>query len=289
MSTRTTLDMDRSANSISCTDRDFHVVSKLVYDLIGITLHEGKRELVQARLGKRIRSLGMSSFREYLDFVEKQESQAELVSLLDAISTNLTSFWRESQHFNDLTERVLPRILANTPRGGPCRIRIWSAGCSTGEEPYGLAMIVANELGEKTRCDTKVLATDISTRVLEVARRGLYTAARVAQVPPALRNRYFDASGKGDERMYQIRDEVRRMVAFGRLNLMDHWPMKGPFDIIFCRNVMIYFDKPTQAKLVKRFYDLLNKDGVLYIGHSESLTGLEHPYRYQAATIYERA
>jgi chemotaxis protein methyltransferase CheR len=288
MNTRTAIEIDRPANMIMCTDRDFHIVSKLVYDLIGITLHEGKRELVQARLGKRVRSLKMGSFREYLDFVEKQDSQAELVSLLDAISTNLTSFWRESQHFTDLTERVLPRILSSTPRGSQCRIRIWSAGCSTGEEPYGLAMIIANELGEKTRCDVKVLATDISTRVLEIARRGVYPEARMAQVPPALRNRYFEVVGKGDERVYQIRDEVRRMISFGRLNLMEQWPMKGPFDIIFCRNVMIYFDKPTQGKLVKRFYDLLEKNGVLYIGHSESLTGLEHPYRYKAATIYER-
>jgi chemotaxis protein methyltransferase CheR len=269
-------------------NQDFKRVCELVYELAGIKLNDGKRALVQARLGKRMRALNLQNLGDYLDLVQKEGGQAELISMLDAISTNTTSFWREPAHFDHFIQVALPRAVQASKKSRDSSIRIWSAGCSTGEEPYGLGMIVLDELKRAGLQDVKILATDLSTFVLSVARNGIYPENRVRAVPPLYRDKYFERVAQGQERVFSVTKDVRALVHYARLNLMSTWPMKGPFDVIFCRNVMIYFDKATQARLVGRYFQLLRSGGLLYIGHSESLTGIDHPYRYLKPTIYEK-
>jgi chemotaxis protein methyltransferase CheR len=274
--------------SIELSDGDFREVRVIVRELAGINLHEGKRELVVARLSRRIRQLGMRSVGEYLDYVREQQTPAELVTMLDALSTNLTSFWREGEHFQYVATAVLPRLRERIRRGTDRRIRAWSAGCSSGEEPYSLAMQILHHLDGPDRYDLKILATDLSTRVLALARAGIYSAERVRPLPPGLRAKYIVEELTPYGPRYCVRPEVRSLVTFARLNLMDDWPMRGPMDLIFCRNVMIYFDKPTQGGLARRFHNLLRPGGTLLVGHSESLTGIEHSFRYVKPTIYEK-
>lgn len=277
-----------TASSIALSDRDFKKVSQIVHELAGISLHEGKRELVVARLGKRIRQLGMKSVGEYLGYVREQQTQDELVTMLDALSTNLTCFWREAQHFDYVVSSILPRIAARIKQTHSAQIRIWSAGCSTGEEPYGLAMLILHHLENAKRCDIRILATDLSTRVLAVARAGVYSTERVKPIPPDIRRKFVSEEKTAFGTQHRVQPEAAALVSFARLNLMEQWPMRGPLDFIFCRNVMIYFDKVTQADLVRRFYGLLRPGGTLLIGHSESLTGVEHQFRYVRPTIYEK-
>ncbi|MFZ5432753.1 MAG: CheR family methyltransferase [Calditrichota bacterium] len=275
-------------SAIALSEKDFKQVRDTVYELAGINLHEGKRELVVARLSKRIRQLNMKSVGQYLTYVREQNTQDELVTMLDALSTNLTSFWREAQHFEYVIKQLLPRCETRLRQPDGAKIRAWSAGCSSGEEPYGLAMIMLQHLEKPGRFDIKVLATDLSTRVLGIARNGVYSEQRVEAVPAEIRRRFMKEEKSGWGKQYRVTDEVKSLVSFARLNLMESWPMKGPLDFIFCRNVMIYFDKPTQARLVRRFFDLLRSGGTLFIGHSESLTGIEHSFRYVRPTIYEK-
>ncbi|MBI5060038.1 protein-glutamate O-methyltransferase [candidate division KSB1 bacterium] len=278
---------DTAAN-LPLRDSDFKAICRLAYDTAGIHLTDAKRELVQARLGKRLRQLGLDSFDQYLRRLREDKTSAELISMLDALSTNLTSFWRESQHFDYLREHVLPPAFERIKAGADIRLRAWSAGCSTGEEPYGLTMVILDALPPNLRADIGILATDLSTRVLGIAKQGGYPETRVKDVPSAMRSRFFHLSRDRRDVIYQVTDEVRSRVKFARLNLMQNWPMHGPFDVILCRNVMIYFDKPTQAKLVGRYFDLLRPGGYLFIGHSESLTGIDHKYRYAEPTIYQK-
>jgi len=273
---------------VSLSDSDYKKVAEIVHELAGIHLHEGKRELVVARLGKRIRQLGMKSVGDYLKYVRNEQTQDELVTMLDALSTNLTAFWRESQHFDYVSSVTLPRLVERAKRTEDWKIRLWSAGCSSGEEPYGLAMLILHHLEKPDRFDLKVLATDLSTKVLGIARSGVYSAERAKPIPSDIRSKYIQEVRTGYGVQYRVRPEVQSHVTFARLNLMERWPMKGPMDFIFCRNVMIYFDKPTQERLVTRFYDMLRAGGTLFVGHSESLTGVEHSFRYVKPTIYEK-
>ncbi len=269
------------------TEADFRRISEMVYRHCGINLHDGKQQLVRARVAKRLRAGRFASLADYLDHVASDPTGQEFALLIDAMSTNLTSFYREPDHFRHLAEVALPELLVRRQKAGRPRLRLWSAGCSTGEEPYTLAMTVLSALPEPGRWDVKILATDISTRVLGVARRGLYAAGRLSALPGGYQQRFFrpqvDECGG---RCFAVADEVRRLVCFNHLNLMAAWPFTGPFDFIFCRNVMIYFDKPTQQRLVDRYWDILAPGGVLFTGHSESLTGIEHKFRYIRPTIY---
>ncbi|MCK4303562.1 MAG: protein-glutamate O-methyltransferase CheR [Candidatus Eisenbacteria sp.] len=270
----------------SLTEAQFHKISELVKRLAGINLHVGKMQLVKARLNKRLRDLGMTSFAQYLAFLEDDKSGNELVSMLDALSTNLTNFFREPTHFDYLRTTILPRILQS---GKSRRIRVWSAGCSTGEEPYTICITLLETIPNMGLWDVKILATDLSTQVLKRAAQGVYSEARFEGVPRAVVHKYFDkVKSDGPETNYQVKGVLRQLVTFGRLNLMEAWPMTGPFDVIFCRNVMIYFEKPTQAKLIQRYYDLLCPGGVFFLGHSESLTGTNHRFKYIQPTIYEK-
>jgi len=268
-------------------DVDYEKISRLVYRQCGICLHEGKKDLVKARLGKRLREGGFRSFSEYYRHVTTEEGTEELVAMIDSISTNVTHFFREEKHFGRLAA-LLPGLAdEKEQRGQPGLVRIWTAGCSTGEEPYSVAMVVSECL-QGRRTAYHVTATDISTRVLRTATQGVYPQERVKGVPPQLLRRYFQYGTGASEGLVRVKRELRDRITFERLNLMDAPPYRTPFDFIFCRNVMIYFDKTTQSAVVGRFYDMLEPGGHLFIGHSETLTGLEHRYRYVEPSIYRK-
>jgi chemotaxis protein methyltransferase CheR len=268
------------------TENQFERISAFVKSISGINLHDGKKELVKARLGKRLRTLGIASFEDYFEMVRADASGNELTMMLDALSTNLTSFFRESKHFEFLAERLLPEVMRR--KATDKKITIWSAGCSSGEEPYTIAIVLREAVDGKGAWDARILATDLSTKVLARAKAGVYDAQRVETVPPGLKNKYFTSEGRHSEKTYTVAPALRDIVTFARLNLMHPWPMKGPFDAIFCRNVMIYFDRETRPIVVNRFADLLAPGGVLFIGHSESLAGVEHGLEYVEPTVYRK-
>jgi len=275
-------------DNVVLSDEDFRAISDMVYDHCGIHLHDGKKELVRARLAKLLRQRGCAEFPQYMRHVLEDTSGREFSLLIDAVSTNLTSFFREEGHFEFLAGRFLPALVEKKRRAGSLRVRGWSAGCSSGEEPYSIAITLIESLPGRERFDVKVLATDISTSILDKARLGVYDAERTAPVPPALKSRYLVGHKVNGRRVFDVGPALRRVVVFKYLNLMQDWPIRGPLDFIFCRNVMIYFDKPSQQRLIRRFYDLLDSGGVLFTGHSESLTGIEHAFRYIQPTIYAK-
>jgi chemotaxis protein methyltransferase CheR len=272
---------------IEFTEVDFTKISRLVYDQSGISLHEGKKELVKARLGKRIRYGNFRSFKDYYDYVINDTSGDELIQLLDSISTNFTHFFRENQHFEYLKTEVI-ESLKNKIEKTRRKLRIWSAGCSTGEEPYTIAITVLESKGVGSGWDPEILATDISTKVLNTAQSGIYQRKKIQSLSPELIRKYF-LRGENQWRDHvKVKPSVKNFIKFQRFNLMEAVPFKEPFDCIFCRNVMIYFDKETRTGLVNRFYDNLDKGGVLFIGHSESLTGMDHPFHYVKPAIYKK-
>jgi len=271
--------------SYTLSEHQFLQISNLVKGLCGINLHEGKKELVKARLSKRLRILGLTNFADYLDYIRDDSSGMELTLMVDSLSTNLTSFFREMEHFNHLTDKVVKSPLHLSTR----RLRVWSAGCSSGEEPYSIAISLCESISDIMKWDVRILATDISTRMLNRAKQGVYSPDRLDKMPRHLRSRYFTPIKLLEGTVFQVSNQLRSLVHFGWLNLMNPWPMKGLFDVIFCRNVMIYFDKPTQNKLVRRLFDILAPGGMLFIGHSESLAGVEHAFRYVIPTVYEKA
>lgn len=268
------------------TDKDFQRISDLVYEHCGINLLEGKKGLVRSRLASRLRQGNFKTFSEYMDHAIKDKTGEEFSILIDKLSTNLTSFFREMQHFDFLRETFLPSLLERKEDKGDLRIRAWSAGCSSGEEPYSIAITLLESVHGDPSWDIKVLATDISTSVLETAQRGIYNEDRVAPVPSMQKNRYLVKSQVKGQKKYEVSESLRNVIIFRYLNLMKDWPIKGPLNFIFCRNVMIYFDKATQLRLVNRFWDLLDSGGYLFTGHSESLTGIEHKFKYIQPTIY---
>jgi len=277
--------------NVVLTDSDFRKISDLVYEHCGINLHTGKKELVRARLAKRLRQGSFRTFSEYMKHVLEDTTGKEFSILIDSLSTNLTSFFREGQHFEFLQNKFLPSLLDRKRAKRDFRIRAWSAGCSSGEEPYSVAITLLDSVAGQGRWDVKVLATDISTSVLDVARTGIYDKQRVQPVSPMQRQRYFRISRDENEKIFEVNKSLRDVVIFKYLNLMKNWPIDtqhGGLDFIFCRNVMIYFDKPTQSRLVSRFWDILASGGILFTGHSESLTGIEHRFRYVQPTIYAK-
>jgi len=280
-----------TVQNVVLTDRDFHKISDLVYEHCGINLHAGKKELVRARLAKRLRQGNFRTFSEYMRHVLEDTTGKEFSVLIDSLSTNLTSFFREGQHFEFLRNKFLPSLMERKRAKPDFRVRAWSAGCSSGEEPYSIAITLLDAVQGQGRWDIKILATDISTSVLEVAKTGIYDKQRVEPVSPMQRQRYFLVSRTEDQKVFEVNQNLRDIVIFKYLNLMGNWPIDtrhGGLDFIFCRNVMIYFDKPTQRRLVNRFWDLLSSGGILFTGHSESLTGIEHKFRYVQPTIYAK-
>lgn len=273
---------------LKMTDAQFDKISDFVKNMCGINLHDGKKELVKARLSKRLRKLGIRNFDKYFALIRDDTTGTELTLMLDALSTNLTSFFREASHFDYLAQNILSPMASNARNYGK-KIRLWSAGCSSGEEPYCMAIVLREIVKDLNSWDAKVLATDLSTRVLDKASQGIYSQDRMKTVSPQIRHKYFDCIETRPEKKYRVSNDLRSLLSFARLNLMTPWPMKGPFDAIFCRNVMIYFDKPTQAKLVNRYWEMLRPGGTLFIGHSESLTGIEHKFKYVQPTVYEKS
>ena len=261
------------------SDSEFRRISGILYGQCGIVLHQGKEGLVKSRLQKRIAKLGLSSFNQYLERIESEPYSQELSTMIDALTTNKTSFFREPQHFEFLRREVV----AGAGAGG---LRIWSAGCSSGEEPYSLAILMKENLPQEALSRVRILATDISTRVLETARRGVYSEETLQDVPAALLRQHFECADPKPPRKYRIDSALQEMVRFARLNLMEDWPMRGPFDAIFCRNVMIYFDKATQQNLVRRFVSLLRPGGYLFVGHSESISSGNPVARYVQPAVY---
>ncbi len=276
-------------DSPTLSEQDFCRISEIIYEHCGINLHEGKKELVRARLAKQLRLGKFRTFEDYLKHVFDDPTGRSFSELVDSISTNLTSFFREDQHFLYLQEELLPRLLAKKGARRDFRIRAWSAGCSSGEEPYSLAITLLEAVQGHGAWDVKVLGTDISTRMLDLARKGCYEPQRVAPVPAMQKQKYLNPVLVNGEQHYQAGPQLKKTVILKYVNLMQDWPVRGPIDFIFCRNVMIYFDKPTQQRLVQRFHDLLDDGGGLFTGHSESLTGIVHRFKYVRPTIYMKA
>lgn len=267
-------------------DREFDFIRHVIGENAGIVLGPNKRQLVQGRLARRLRELGLSSYAAYCDHV-RESGPEELVGLINALTTNVTSFFRENHHFEALTEYMLPEAMQRNQRSR--RLRIWSAGCSTGEEPYCIAMMLAEALPASMHWDAKILATDIDSDVIAQAQRGVYRLDRLATVPLQRLRRSFRKGVGAHQGQALIHPEIARLVSFRTLNLLHAWPMRGPFDVIFCRNVMIYFDQPTRAKLVARFAAMLAPDGYLCLGHSESIHAGAAPLRLVGKTIYRKA
>lgn len=263
------------------TDQDFERVRKLIYELAGISLSPIKRDMVYSRLARRLRATGHRSFGEYLAHLERGYPE-ELEAFTNALTTNLTAFFREEHHFPILQEFLRPRM-------GQPQIAIWSSAASTGEEPYSIAMTVA-ELFGGIPPHVKILASDVDTNVLEKARAGIYPMERIEKLPEHLVRKYF-LRGQGSQAgLVRVKPELQSMITYRRINLLDaSWPMRGPFDAIFCRNVMIYFDKPTQRRILEKFVPLLAPDGLLFAGHSESFHHATDLFKLRGRTVYELA
>jgi chemotaxis protein methyltransferase CheR len=265
-------------------NEDFESLRQLVKSLTGINLSDQKRELVYGRLARRLRALRLKSFREYRELLARDPR--ELIQLTNAITTNLTSFFRERHHFDYLREELL-KPLAVDPHASR-RVRIWSAGCSSGEEPYSIAMMVHEALPDLAGWDVRILATDLDSEVLARARAGVYGAERLRSVEPHRLARFFTEQWDETGLLYQVVPELAALVTFKQLNLMDQWPMKGPLDVIFCRNTVIYFDKDTQRELFRRIAALQRRGDQLLLGHSESLFQVSTDYALVGRTVYRR-
>lgn len=268
------------AGEYSLSEREFSRIKTRIYQVAGISLSDAKRTLVISRLSKIVRSLGLPGFDAYVDHLETAGTEQDGQDFVNALTTNLTRFYREDHHFDHLRTHVAA-LIAGRQRGS--RLRIWSAGCSTGQEAYTIAVDLLTAFPELKRWDFKILATDIDTAVLHKAARGIYPESELNGLTPE-RARLFKRVGDGTVRMSS---ETRQLIAFKPLNLIGPWPMKGPFDAIFCRNVAIYFDKPTQGEMFGRFNGMLAPQGYLYIGHSENLGSGSHNFRLVGKTIYQ--
>ncbi len=265
------------------TQSDFRMISGLLQAETGIALHEGKATLLYSRLGKRLRALGLREFSHYCELLNRPDGEEERGRMVRSLTTNVTRFFREPHHFTHLKDHVLPPLLHTAERGG--RVRIWSAACSTGQEPYSIALTILGLLPKASQFDIRVLATDIDTAVLQDADAGLYPKESMTSVPTSDLERWFER--KNDQ--WQAATELRSLVSFRPLNLIKPFPMKGPFDAIFCRNVVIYFNEPEQQAIWSRFEPLLTPNGSLFVGHSERVTG-PAASRFDSCgiTIYQR-
>jgi chemotaxis protein methyltransferase CheR len=253
------------------TRRDLTEIAAMIYADAGIYLNDSKASLVYSRLSKHIRNLGLRGFREYCALVSSPEGAPARREMLSHLTTNFTRFFRENHHFEHLRDEVLPGLIARAKSGG--RVRIWSAASSDGQEPYSIALTVMSLLPNAADYDFRILATDIDPKILALARAGIYDENALETVNPSMRKQYFREVDAGGRRKFQIDDKVKKLITYNELNLMAQWPFKGKFDVIFCRNVVIYFDEPTQMKIWSRFASLFPEGGHLYIGHSERVSG----------------
>ena len=280
-------------DDLELSETEFRLFRDLIYKRTGITLSEAKRQMVKTRLQKRLRNYGFARYQQYYDLVQAQgETGEELETLINCITTNKTDFFREPHHFDTISQNIVPELARRARRGEVApRLKIWHAGCSTGEEPYTLGITLSEAFAKLGGAwDYRQLASDIDTNVLAKAERGVYEMERVSTVPPNLLRRYF-LRGAGEKSDFvQAKRELRERITFRQINFMaDSWPIQPEtqFDMIFCRNVVIYFDKPTQKRLFARFEKLLRPGGWLFIGHSESLLGVSDSFRSLGHTVYQ--
>lgn len=267
----------------SFSDDQFRFLADLANKRTGIVLADHKKDMVYSRLVRRLRALKLSSFAEYCELVQGGEGDEEMGNLINAITTNLTSFFREAHHFEHLREAVLLPLAKNP--SSPKRLRLWSAGCSAGMEPYSMAMMVKSTFKDLAKWDARILATDIDTNMLNTGMQGVYALEQYQNIPEAYRE---DITVQEKDQHISMSETLKSLISFKSLNLLEAWPMKGPFDAVFCRNVVIYFDKPTQAKLFNRMADLLVPEGWLYIGHSENLFKVCDRFELLGRTIYRK-
>ena len=268
------------------TSEDLERIAALLYAQSGIVLTEAKANLIYSRLAKRLRALRLPSFAAYCKLVASDAGADERATMLNALTTNVTRFYREPHHFTHLRDQVLLPALPKLRAGG--RMRLWSAACSSGQEPYSMALTVLSVLPEAAELDIKILATDIDSKILAQAREGAYTAEHVEPIPAELRARWM-ARDPADRDTWRVSPTVRSLVTFNEMNLIGQWPAKGPFDAIFCRNVVIYFDEPTQEKVWSRFQPLLGPEGRLYIGHSERVSSAVSGLTSDGLTVYRKS
>ncbi|WP_419727797.1 CheR family methyltransferase [Lichenicola sp.] len=271
---------DTLTGDIVLTDADFAAIVVMVRQQSGIVLGHSKRDLVYGRLRRRLRSLNIESFALYREMLDAEGGQAERVRMINAITTNLTGFFREPHHFEFLGKQVLAQL----PRDRN-RLRIWSAGCSSGEEPYSIAMTLCNAMPDLGTWDARILATDIDTDMIAHGASGRYSAERAAAIPAGFLARH---ARQRDATITEMGPQLRSLITFKPLNLLGPWPMTGSFDVIFCRNVVIYFDKDTQRSLFDRFADQLVLGGYLFVGHSESLFRVTERFEHLGRTIYRK-
>ena len=263
------------------TEADYRFISQTVYDECGIVLSDQKKDMVYSRIARRIRALKLSNFATYLEYLQNNKD-LEFVEFINAITTNLTSFFREPHHFEFLKKTIIPEIKQNHRLDK--RVRIWSAGCSTGMEPYTIAMSTVNSF--PSDWDFKILATDLDTNVLATAMNGVYEGNSVTGINDELLKSHFLHNAQGDQ--YKVKEKLRRLITFKQLNLLENWPMKGGFDVIFCRNVVIYFDLETKNKLFSRYAEMLRPNGYLILGHSETMSREVTEFKPLGNTIYQK-
>jgi chemotaxis protein methyltransferase CheR len=277
--------MDAPFSLKQLDDSEFDFFRSIVYKETGIRLSDLKKSLLQSRLLRRMRELKMHQYSGYADYL-KDNYDDEILNFINAVTTNKTEFFRENQHFEYLKETLLPQFI----NAGKKKLRFWSAGCSTGEEPYTLAMTLREHFATVPFPDIKILATDIDTQVLQKGIDGVYKSELVSDIDMNLLKKYF-ARGTGERQgLFKVKNCLSDLITFKRLNLLDSvYPMKGRFNVIFCRNVVIYFDKPTQKALFDRFHEYLEDDGFLFVGHSENLSGLTDKFRLVGKTIYRKS
>lgn len=255
-------------SDIPFNDADFKAIASLAQNEFGLNLSESKKPLVYSRLSKRLKARNLTYFPDYLNLLEQPEEESERLELISALTTNVTSFFRESHHFETLHDECIPKFIDKISQGE--RIRLWSAGCSSGQEAYSIAMTILSKIPDARNRNIKILATDIDPKIIEKAKTGHYNAEEKTSIPVPLYSKWVKPHRQSE---IEITAEARSLVTFAELNLMSKWPFAGPFDVIFCRNVAIYFNQPTQQKLWCRFSNMLADNGHLFIGHSERVTG----------------
>ena len=277
---------DTGPSDYQFTDKDFSTISEMLFAETGIYMPDGKKMLMYSRLTKRLRKLNLRSFDEYIALVSSGAGVDERKNMITALTTNVTRFFREPHHFEHFNHKLLPEMINRARKGE--KIRIWSSACSNGQEPYSIAMAILDQFPNAADWDFKILASDIDTNMLAEARNGVYDEHYLSLVPKTYKTKFFEKLPDAGDK-WRVVDDVRKLISFKELNLMSNWPMKGGFDLIFCRNVVIYFQMETQIKLWKRFLDVTNPGGWLYVGHSERVAGpAADDYISQGATIYQK-
>jgi chemotaxis protein methyltransferase CheR len=275
---------------IRLSEREFERLATFIRGSLGIKMPPEKRTMLEVRLSSRVRSLGMESFEEYCEHVfDSGRGNDELRRLTDAVTTNKTEFFREAAHFERLTDEVIPELVRRDPAAGSTRpLRIWSAGCSSGEEPYTLSMVLSDYAARNSGLQFEITATDLSSRMLDTALNAVYAGQAAHLVPPKMRQRYLLRGRDRAQDLVRVAPAIRRHVRFGRLNLLEPFRFEAPFDAVLCRNVLIYFARDTQVDILRRMAGAMVDGGYLFVGHSETLHGMDLPLRYVAPTVYAK-